>query len=80
MFIDGYSSTARRLSQRPQAELCAALPKLERTFFEVFPKYRAASDHITDNVTPSLFHQLEVADRLRLGLVAFISDLLSAHC
>jgi YxiJ-like protein len=79
MFIAGYSSGATRLGQRPQAELRAALPRLKRTFYEVFPKYQTVSEHITDNGTPSLFHELEVADRLRRGLVTLISDLLSEH-
>ena len=75
-FIAGYSSSAMQLDQRPQGEIRAALPKLKLSFYDSFPRYNRLAKHITDVNTPSLFHDLEVGDRLRLGLVTLITELL----
>jgi hypothetical protein len=75
-FIAGYSSSAMRLDRRPQDEIRAALPKLRRSFYDWCPRYNRLATHITEVNTPSLFHDLEVADRLRLGLVTLIAELL----
>jgi hypothetical protein len=73
-FIAGYSSSATRLRHRPTAELRAALPKLKRSFYEACPKYNRLAKYISDSQTPALFHDLEVSDRLRLGLATVIAE------
>jgi hypothetical protein len=75
-FIAGYGSSATTLHQRPKAELRAALPKLKRSFYEACPKYKRLAKYITDTETPALFHDLEVSDRLRLGLANLIAEFL----
>jgi hypothetical protein len=73
-FIAGYGSSATTLHQRPNVELRDALPKLKRSFYEACPKYTRLSKYITDKETPALFHDLEVSDRLRLGLATLIAE------
>jgi hypothetical protein len=75
-FIAGYSSSVMRLDQRPQGEIRAALPRLRRSFYDWCPQYTRLAAEVTNVNTPSLFHDLEVADRLRLGLVTLITELL----
>jgi len=75
-FIAGYGSSATTLHQRPKAELRAAVPKLKRSFYEACPEYSPLAKYITDNETPTLFHDLELSDRLRLGLTTLIADYL----
>jgi hypothetical protein len=75
-FIAGYGSSATTLHKRPKAELRAALPKLKRSFYEACPKYKRLAKYITDTETPALFHDLEVSDRLRLGLANLIAEFL----
>ena len=77
-FIAGYASSATRLERRPTTELWAALPKLRKSFFEACPEYKRLANYITNTETPALFHELEVADNLRFGLVRLIARLLSA--
>lgn len=73
-FIAGYGSSATTLHQRPKVELRAALPKLKRSFYEACPKYNRLAKFISDSETPTLFHDLEVSDRLRLGLATLIAE------
>ena len=77
MFIAGYSSSATTLHQRPRVELRAALPKLKRSFYEACPNYKRLAKYITDSNTPALFHDLDVSDRLRLGLTTLIAEFIS---
>jgi hypothetical protein len=75
-FIAGYASSATRLEQRPRTELRAALPKLKRSFYEECPRYKRLAKYISGRDTPALFHDLEVSDRLRLGLATLITGIL----
>jgi hypothetical protein len=73
-FIAGYGSSATTLHRRSKVELRAALPKLKRSFYEACPKYNRLAKYITDSETPTLFHDLEVSDRLRFGLATLIAE------
>jgi hypothetical protein len=73
-FIAGYGSSATTIHQRSKVELRAALPKLKRSFYEACPKYNRLAKYITKSETPTLFRDLEVSDRLRLGLATLIAE------
>jgi hypothetical protein len=75
-FVAGYASSATRLEQRPRTELRAALPKLKRSFYEAYPRYKRLAKYISGGNTPALFRDLEVSDSLRLGLATLITEIL----
>jgi hypothetical protein len=73
-FIAGYGCTATTLHHRPKVELRAALPKLKRSFYEASPKHNRLAKYITNRETPTLFHDLEISERLRLDLTTLIAE------
>ena len=78
-FIAGFSSSATRLRDRSKADLRAALPFLQQSFYDEYPQYRPLSQLITEADTPSLSNELAIADRLRRGLLTLINQTCNAH-
>jgi hypothetical protein len=75
-FVAGYSSSATELNNRPAAELRAAIPKLQKSFFDTAPRYRKLRKYITPRDTPDLHKELRVTNDLRQSLVILMGRLI----
>jgi YxiJ-like protein len=75
-FVAGYSASATQLKNRPTEELRAAIPKLQKSFFDTMPRYRKLQKYITPKDTPNLHEELRVINDVRQSLVILMSRLI----
>lgn len=74
--IAGYASGADRLSRRPRAELEAGRQFLSRSFFDKHKEYAHYRAKITEDQTPDLFQEMEIAELNRTDLLEEIGRVL----
>jgi YxiJ-like protein len=74
-FVAGYSCNANSLGDRPLEELRNAIPKLKKSFFDAYPRYKPLTEFITAANTPALYLRLQAADDLRRDLVTIMEKL-----
>jgi hypothetical protein len=74
--IEGYSSWASRLVQRPRPELESARAYLSKNCFQRYPSLEIIRGHIDEEHTPELHRYLKVAETLRVALVELLTETL----
>jgi hypothetical protein len=74
--VAGYSHSASRLKASSVAELQAAEKVLSKGFFDHFPQLESYRELIDEERTPELHRNLDVAERLRSGLLTLVHQAL----
>jgi hypothetical protein len=74
--VGGICTRAPELHQESTGWLRAARVRLERSFFGWHPEYARLEAHITESVTPDLYLEMVLHERLRIALLQLISLLL----
>ena len=73
--IAGYCSWGKKLAQWPDDKVGEAKARLEKSFFERYPHYRALESLITETNTPDLYKALQIYESMRELLLNILSQL-----
>jgi len=75
--LAGYASWGKKILDWPRERMLEARARVEKSFFELHPKYLPLAQLITDVKTPDLASQMALYEKLRIEMLDLLSRLLS---
>jgi len=75
--LAGYASWGKKILDWPREKMLEARAKVEKSFFELHPKYLPLAPLITEMKTPDLASRMAIYEKLRIEILNLLSGLLS---
>jgi hypothetical protein len=75
--LAGYASLGKKILNWPRGKMLEARARMEKSFFELHPKYLSLAPLITEMKTPDLTSRMALYEKLRVEMIDLLSRLLS---